>query len=321
MARPQGTRHRPKAKGNAPLQARLPMEKNFPIYKYNRIRTGGLVSYFSVVKSIEELLQAIFFSHDNNLPFYIIGSGTNVLINDLDFKGVVIKLSGKLREIEFDKTTVTCGAGTSLVKLGFELAQRGYSGYSYMAVIPGTVGGAVRINAGTTKHGEIKDHLISAIVFGPKTGTIDHLSKADMNFGYRTSNLLNSNMIIIQAKFHLSYENKMQPENVLSQIKDLQMVRKKKQPKNQRNFGSTFKRPNTQYAAGWYLEKVGMKGKTIGDAMVANEHANWIVNIGRARSEDVKKLITIGQKRVFDEYGIRLEREVIYLPEDMEHWK
>jgi UDP-N-acetylmuramate dehydrogenase len=271
---------------------------------------------------LDDLRKVVYFSQDQKVPFYVLGAGSNVLISDEDFKGVVVKLSDSLKAITFDQYTVTCGAGTSLIKLGFELARRGYSGYEYMAVIPGTVGGAVRMNAGTTKCGEIKDHFVSALILDPETNEIIRYTNDDMNFSYRNSALLYSKRIIIQAVFRLPSVKENQRRQVIKRIKELKISRQAKQPKNPKNFGSTFKRPKANHAAaGWYLEKVGMKGMRQGDAMVSNEHANWIVNLGRATTGDVRKLIGLGQKRVFETFGIRLEREVIYLPEDMEKWK
>ena len=186
-----------------------------------------------------------------------------------------------------------------------------------MAVIPGTVGGAVRMNAGTTREGEIKDHFLSALVMDGLTGVIREYTKKDMQFEYRGSILSKSSSIIIQTTFVLPAAEETDPEGALNGVRSLLAARRAKQPKNQKNFGSTFKHPGAEYPAGWYLEKVGMKGMQKGGAMVAHEHANWIVNVDNATSGDVKHLIETGKQRVYEEFGVVLEREVVYLPEDI----
>ena len=295
-------------------------EKGFDCSLLTRLRTGGSTAYFATVNSRSDLIQVTTFARDRSLPLFVIGAGSNVVISDEIFRGCVIKLSGEFRKIIFTDKKVTCGAGHSLIKLGLVLAKRGFSGYEYMAVIPGSVGGAVRMNAGTTKYGEIKDHFISATIMDPATGIIRKYTNEDMLFSYRGSSLLNSNRIILEASFELPRTGLYDSQFVFETIRRIQSERRKKQPRNPRTFGSVFKRPDSGQAAGWYLEKVGMKGLRVGGAMVPHEHANWIINTGGATSSDVRKLISIGQKRVLDEFGVVLEREVIYLPEDMEKW-
>ena len=296
--------------------------KNYPLKERTTIKTGGYTRYFANASTIAEVQELLFFARESQLPFLTIGNGSNVLFSDEDFRGVVICLSGSLREITFDDDgrTVTAGAGASLMRLGNEIARRGILGCAYMAVIPGTVGGAVRINAGTLEEGDIKDHFLSALVLNPETGVISELGRDFMEFAYRESVLSRSHKIILQATFKLPQQENPFIEKAQKIVSDLLAVRKAKQPANQKNFGSTFKRPIPGNPPGWYLERVGMKGVRVGGAMVAEEHANWILNVDNATSSDVKKLIAIGQKRVFEEYGIHLRREVIYLPEDTEEW-
>ena len=298
------------------------MKKNHSIKKLNRIMVGGRVSYFALVSSISDLKKVIHLSNEQRMPFYILGNGSNVLIDDEDFKGIVIKLSGRFKSVAFDSknNTVTTGAAFSLMELGNEIARRGYMGCAYMSVIPGTVGGAVRMNAGTHKEGEIKDHFLTACLFDPATCELSEYSKQTMMFAYRESILSKTNKIVVEVTFQPPEQREAYSQEAQKIASDLLASRLAKQPKNQRNFGSTFKHPNGPHSAGWYLERVGMKGFRAGDAMVAEEHANWIVNINNATSKDAKNLIDIGQKRVFEEYGVRLEREVVYLPQDIQEW-
>lgn len=300
----------------------MKLKKNHLLKNLNRIMIGGKSAYYALVSDLSNLKKILHFSEDQNIPYYVLGNGSNVLIDDEFFNGIVIQLAGDFSVMTFDceNNKVAAGAGSSLMQLGDEIAKRGYLGCTYMAVIPGTVGGAVRMNAGTHEEGEIKNHFLSAEVLEPGTGEVIQYSKEDMMFSYRRCALSQTRKIITRATFQLPQQKESFHNESQNIIRELLASRLAKQPKNERNFGSTFKHPKETCSAGWYLERVGMKGMRSGDAMVAEEHANWIINIKSAKSKDVKKLISLGQKRVFEEYGVQLEREVIYLPEDIEKW-
>lgn len=287
------------------------------LYDLTTFKIGGEAKHFTVCGSIEELHECVTWCNNRGIPWFVLGGGSNILVSDDGFPGLVIKLGGRFKKVKFDENTVEVGAGVFLPVLSQHFLEMQWGGFEFMCDIPGTIGGALRLNAGT-KQGEIKDHFISAMIL-TTGGEVRSICKEEMGFAYRHSSFSGTRDIALSALFSLPFLEDR--ESILKKRKRIIVGRRQKQPRNRRNCGSVFKSFPSQKPAGWYLEKVGMKGMTIGDAMVANEHANWIVNIGRARSEDVKKLITIGQKRVFDDYGIQLEREVIYLPEDMEHWK
>jgi len=299
------------------------IKTNYSLKNLTTIRIGGHALYYATPSTVFELKEILNFSIDRNLLFYILGNGSNVLISDEDFKGIVIKLRGRFEEIIFteDDGTVTCGAGAFLMKLGSKIAERGYAGCSYMGVIPGTIGGAVRMNAGTLEEGEIKDHFLNAQVLDSQTGEIETYALEDMHFGYRKCALSQSKKILFQVTFRLPQIKEKHQGEAREIINRILATRRQKHPEIPLNFGSTFKRPAGGKPPGWYLEQVGMKGMRSGGAMVAEEHANWILNMGNATSQDVKILISEGRKRVFEEFGINLEREVIYLPEDMEAWQ
>lgn len=293
---------------------------NYPMKYLSRIRTGGPAYCYVEAQTVEELLVSTSSARELGLPFLIIGTGSNILADDDGFRGVIIRLTGGFKFLKYDKLNgiIIAGAGLQLMKLGFSLAREGYCGYSYMAVIPGTVGGAVRMNAGTTQCGEIRDHLVSSLVFNPLNGEVFRHEAKDMCFGYRQSLISGSNLIVLEASFLLSDNEKRDKHQAMQKVHSLTELRRHKHPKNPRTFGSTFRQPATGIPAGWYLQQVGMKGMRIGGAMVSREHSNWIINIGDAKSAEVRSLIYIGQTRVFDEFGVRLEREVVYVPEDME---
>ncbi len=298
--------------------------RNYALESEVRIRTGGDASYFAEIATSEQLRDAIRFSRDEELPFYILGKGSNVILSDDGFDGVVMRLGGEFERVAFnyEQGEVRAGGGASLIKLGIELAEQGYEGFTYMGVVPGTVGGAVRVNAGTTKEGEIRKDFISTKILDAKTGEVCTRSLEEMEFGYRTSSLLRSRDIIIEATFRLPEEKESSLGTAIAALKAANLKRRAKQPQSPRTTGSTFRTPSDgEHPAGWYLDRAGMKGMRVGGAMVAEEHANWIVNVDHARSADFKELIRIGQERVLDQFGIRLEREVVFLPEDMREWQ
>jgi UDP-N-acetylmuramate dehydrogenase len=270
-------------------------------------------------EKIDDFTPAFKFIRDNQLPWYLLGAGTNVVIDDSYFNGVVLVLGGEMKKYTIDSQSgiVSAGAGAPLMPLGFNLLKKGYCDFLYMGLIPGTVGGAVCMNAGTTHEGEVKNQFIKAQIFDPEFLCFKEWHKDDMKFGNRSSRILRSNNIVVNAQFKLNDISNASIDVSLKKYREAMAKRRKKQPKNPKNFGSTFKNPEGGKTAGWYLEQVGMKGEKYGGAMMATEHANWIINTGGATSSDIKALIDLGKKRVFESFGIRLEREVIYLPEDI----
>ncbi len=293
---------------------------HFSLKKLSRIHTGGVGLYFALVYTVKQLIEVVTFARDNALSFYVLGAGSNVILSDNLFKGIVIKLDGDFKVIEYKKDQINCGAGASLMKVGFSLAREGFNGYGYMAVIPGTIGGATLMNAGTGNEGEIKDHFIGAKVLDSDTLEIQEYSCKDMNYGYRKSEISKTNKIVLNSSFKLDSDTKLSKDAAINNVRQLLRSRRVKQPRNPRTFGSTFKQPSGGKPAGWYLDRVGMKGVRVGGAMVAEEHANWILNVDGATSNDVKSLIHMGQKRVLEQFGVGLKREVIYLPEDLSNF-
>jgi UDP-N-acetylmuramate dehydrogenase len=259
------------------------------------------------------------FARDRRLPLHVLGRGSNVLIHDDVVQSVVVMLSGAFKEMSFQQGagTVTAGAGVPFIKLGVALARRGYAGCSYMGVIPGSVGGAVRMNAGTGQGQEICCHLLRVRVLDSASLDERWLEHGDLQFSYRTSILCRMPCIVLEAVFRLPEQRDSVPGQALADIKALFARRRAAHPRSRHTFGSTFKNPaGAEHSAGWYLEHAGMKGVRSGGAMVSLEHANWIINTGGAGSNDVKALIETGLRRVYEQFGIMLEREVVYIPED-----
>jgi UDP-N-acetylmuramate dehydrogenase len=296
------------------------MVEHHPLSAYATIGIGGRARYFAAPASIQHLRQVMSFARDRRLPLHVLGRGSNVLIDDTGIQGVVAVLSGAFREIAFQESagTVTAGAGAPLIKLGAALARRGYAGCAYMGVIPGSIGGAVRMNAGTGQGQEIACHLLRARVLDPVSLEERWLEQGDLEFAYRTSIVCRTPYIVLESVFRLPEQRDAEPGQACADIKALFARRRAAHPHSRHTFGSTFKNPaGAEHAAGWYLEHAGMKGMRSGGAMVSPEHANWIINTGGAGSDDVKGLIETGRRRVYEQFGIMLEREVVYFPEDM----
>ena len=210
------------------------LKENVLLRDYSTIKIGGTASYYAAPSTLSELKEILGFSFDRNLIFYILGNGSNVLISDEDFKGIVIKLCGKFEEITFneDDRTVTCGYGVLLMKLGNQIAERGYAGCSYMGVIPGTVGGAVRMNAGTLEEGEIKDHFLNAQVLDPQTGELETCALEDMRFEYRKCALSQSRKILLQVTFRLPLIREKYQGEASEIINSILAIRRRKHPRN-----------------------------------------------------------------------------------------
>lgn len=292
------------------------LKKNIPLAGFTTYRIGGSASFFAEPETVADLMAVLGWARANGVDWFIIGGGSNILIADDGFPGLVIKLGRSFQAYSIDEENgiVTAGAATLLPLLGRDLLRKGWDGFIFMCVIPGTVGGAVSMNAGTTNEGEIRDQFLSADVLTEDL-VVKSLSSYDLNFDYRYSSILKSRNIILSAKFKLE----KQVGNDFLEMKLAKVSRKRKsvQPSVARNCGSVFKKPSSGESAGWYIERAGLKGHRIGDAQVAPEHANWIVNLNNAKAADVKNLIMLCQNLVYEKFDVRLEREVIILPDDI----
>jgi UDP-N-acetylmuramate dehydrogenase len=247
------------------------------------------------------------------MPWFVLGAGSNILVSDDGFPGLVIRISGVFKEISFYENTVQVGAAVLLPILSRCFLENQWGGFEFMCDIPGTIGGAVLINAGT-RGGEIADHFISAMIRTPDD-QVRSMSKEEMAFSYRRTSLSGTQAIILSARFALPY--RAEKDSIHKKMEQIITNRRQKQPRNKRNCGSVFKSYPGQSPPGWYIEQAGLKGTRVGDAMVAFEHANWIVNLGNAKAEHVKSLIDRIQGEVFSRFNVKLEREVSYIPEDV----
>jgi len=284
------------------------VKKNVSLKNYTTFRIGGKAKYFFTAKTKEDLIKAVVSAKKLKMPFFILGKGSNLLISDKGFKGLVVNLKNTKYKISNGRVYVE--AGLSLGKLLNLSIEKGLTGLEWSAGIPGTVGGAIYGNAGwPSSKKNISSVITNVEVFNAKTGKVKVLKNKDCCFGYRQSVFKkNKNLIILSAFLKLK---KGERKNIEKEINDIVKKRKKKIPAGF-SAGSVFKNPSN-FSAGELIEKCGLKGKKIGNAKISEKHANFIVNLGRARAEDVKKLINLAKKSVKNKFKINLEEEIQYL--------
>lgn len=282
--------------------------KNEPMSKHTSFKIGGNADVYIKVNNLSKLSTILKECQASDVDYMILGNGSNLLVSDDGIRGVVIRLDGDFRKITLlDDTTIFCGAGATLAYLCKFALNCGLSGLEFAWGIPGTVGGAVFMNAGAYD-GEMKDVVHSVSHISP-SGEIGRTEKDDLNFGYRTSIYRSNNMIITGVTLKLKKGN---PDEIREKMDDYMLRRSTKQPLEYPSAGSVFKRPEGNFA-GALIEQCGLKGKTCGGAQVSEKHAGFIINKSNATAKDVRDLIGEIQKTVSDKTGYSLECELIIL--------
>lgn len=282
--------------------------QNEPMSKHTSFKIGGNADAYIKVNNLSKLSTILKECKDSNVDYMLLGNGSNLLVSDEGIRGAVIRLDGDFRKITLvDETTVFCGAGATLAYLCKFALNCGLSGLEFAWGIPGTVGGAVFMNAGAYD-GEMKDVVHSVSHISP-SGEIGRIEKDDLNFGYRTSVYRSNNMIITGVTLKLKKGN---PDEIRAKMDDYMSRRSTKQPLEYPSAGSVFKRPEGNFA-GALIEQCGLKGKTCGGAQVSEKHAGFIINKSNATAKDVRDLIGEVQKTVSDKTGYNLECELIIL--------
>ena len=281
-----------------------------PMRAHTTFRIGGPADYFVDVKDTEELMALLSLCREEGIPWYILGNGSNLLVADRGVKGVVIRLSGEFEKYEIDKGetegVLYAGAGIRLAKLARTAADAGLSGLAFAGGIPGTLGGALVMNAGAYG-GEMKDCVRSVTVADP-AGCIRELDAREMQFGYRTSILQRRDYIALRARLVRPFGD---PEELLVQIEELNRRRLEKQPLEYPSAGSTFKRPEGNFAGKLIMES-GLRGYRMGGAAVSEKHCGFVINTEEATAEDVYRLIEKVKEIVHEKTGVMLEPEVKY---------
>ncbi|AIE59563.1 UDP-N-acetylmuramate dehydrogenase [Bacillus methanolicus] len=281
------------------------VKENEPLANHTTIKIGGPADLFIEPSSIDNLIKTMDLIREYNVKWRAIGRGSNLLVSDKGIEGAVIKLGPGLDGLEVNDTVVKVGGGHSLVSLATMISRKGLSGLEFAGGIPGSVGGAVYMNAGA--HGsDISNILVKAhILF--EDGTMEWLTNDEMEFSYRTSVLQKKRPgIVVEAVFQLEKGEKEEILSVLQKNKD---YRKETQPWNFPCAGSIFRNPLPHYA-GKLIESAGLKGHSIGGAMISEMHGNFIVNTGNAKADDVLSLIQHIKDTIYNLYQIKMETEV-----------
>ncbi len=283
--------------------------ENEPLAPLTWLKIGGPARYFVRPKSEDQLQTVIRRCRENNFPWKIMGQGANLLINDKGVNAAVIKLDPQgFGAIEINKTTAVVGAGTSMGMAIQETIKAGLSGMEALVGIPGSAGGAVKMNAGG-RFGDIGT-LISRVQVVDTSGTTFWREKPELIFDYRSSNIYDQ--VITRAELELAEDD---PSRILSRMRETWILKKTSQPMSQRSAGCVFKNPPGEQPAGLLIDKAGLKGTVIGAAVVSDRHANFIINQDHATYEDIMTLINLIKKTIYDRNGIDLELEIEVWPE------
>ena len=277
---------------------------NYPLKEHTSFKIGGGAELYVCPNNLMELITVLNILKENDVSYFLLGAGSNLLIGDGGVRGAVIKLGDGFDYAHAKNDYILAGAGVSLAKLSAEAKNAELTGLEFASGIPGTLGGAIFMNAGAYG-GEMKD-VITEVSYIDSDGSVKTVSGEECDFGYRKSMFSDGGKIIISAKLTLNKGNK---EEIIATMRDLNGRRKEKQPLEYPSAGSTFKRPEGHFA-GALIEEAGLKGYTIGGAQVSEKHAGFVINKGDATAKDVMDLIAYVQGVVREKSGVDLEPEV-----------
>ena len=289
------------------LQTKLPHHIIFRdelMKNYTTFKIGGKADILVKPKTYEQIAEVINLCKKHEVPYYILGNGSNLLVSDEGYRGVILHVYNQLSDIKVEENRITASAGAILSKVATVAMENNLTGLEFAHGIPGTLGGAIVMNAGAYD-GEMKNVLISCEVMDEQ-GNVITLSNEELELGYRTSIIQKKNYIVLSATMEL---NKGEKENIKAYMKELMLRRKEKQPLDKPSAGSTFKRPEG-YFAGKLIMDSGLKGYQIGGAKVSEKHCGFVVNDGNATCKDVEDLIAYVQKTVKGKFNVELEPEV-----------
>ncbi|MCK6440665.1 MAG: UDP-N-acetylmuramate dehydrogenase [Planctomycetes bacterium] len=282
------------------------IERNRPLAEFTTFRIGGPADHFLACESHSDVQQAADFCRQEGLTLRVIGGGSNLLIADEGVRGMVIDIS-KLKSVRLYGDRVAVEGGMKLNTLVATTAREGLAGLEGLAAIPGTVGGAIAMNAGG-RYGEIGS-VVERVVIVTPDGTMEQLTKEELRFSYRESQLRGG--IVVEAYLKLNFGDASALVQTMSRISADKLG---SQPYKLPSAGCTFRNPKgSEHSAGKLIEMAGLKGTRVGEAQVSTMHANFIVNLGHARAADVEELTRVTRERVYETYGVKLEREV-------KHW-
>jgi len=293
------------------LEKELPgIKKNVALSDYTTFKLGGPAKYFYTAQNQEEFLKAISLAKELKLPFFVLGGGSNTLVSDRGFDGLVIK--NQCSNFKIKDNRIFAEAGLPLATLVSLSIEKELGGLEWGAGIPGTVGGAIRGNSGS--FGEAVGDIVREVeVFNTKIQAKEKLSKADCQFFYRESLFKkNNNLIILSAQLELLKNNPQEAKKTKQKMIDYLDNRQQTQPLKFPSAGSVFKNP-PDVSAGQLIDQCGLRGKRINNVQISEKHANFIINLGQGQAADVRQLIEMAKKAVKDKFNVQLEEEIQYL--------
>lgn len=285
------------------------IHKNEPMSRHTTFRIGGEADCLVEVEDSEQLIKVLEYIQKVEIPFFVLGNGSNLLVSDDGYRGIIIKIGNKMSKITVEGNRITAQAGARLGKVAAVAMEHDLKGLAFASGIPGTIGGAVVMNAGA--YGGEMCQVITSVTVVSEDGEVLKLDNPTMEFGYRTSIIKKRPLIVVEAQLELTEGNK---EEIRGEMEELAGKRIAKQPLEYPSAGSTFKRPEG-YFAGELIQKSGLAGFRVGEAEVSTKHCGFVINTGNATASDVMQVIRGVQKKVLEVYNVELEPEVIFLGE------
>ncbi|WP_370751424.1 UDP-N-acetylmuramate dehydrogenase [Eubacterium sp.] len=279
-----------------------------PMSSHCTFRAGGTAKYYVIPDEYKKVRDILRLCVEENIPYYVIGNGSNLLVQDDGFDGVIIEIDSALAKIEINGNEIVAKAGAKLSKIAVKALNESLTGFEFAHGIPGNLGGAVTMNAGAYG-GEMKDVLKWVKVLD-NNGEMKTLKAEELELGYRTSIIVKEKMIVLEACIELHEGNR---DEIEMHMKELMAKRKEKQPLEYPSAGSTFKRPEG-YFAGKLIQDAGLKGYRVGGAMVSEKHSGFVINYDNATATDIINLMKDVRKKVYEEFQVTLEPEVKILP-------
>ena len=279
-----------------------------PMSSHCTFRAGGTAKYYVIPDEYKKVRDVLRLCVEENIPYYVIGNGSNLLVQDDGFDGVIIEIDSALAKIEINGNEIVAKAGAKLSKIAVKALNESLTGFEFAHGIPGNLGGAVTMNAGAYG-GEMKDVLKWVKVLD-NNGEMKTLKAEELELGYRTSIIVKEKMIVLEACIELHEGNR---DEIEMHMQELMAKRKEKQPLEYPSAGSTFKRPEG-YFAGKLIQDAGLKGYRVGGAMVSEKHSGFVINYDNATATDIINLMKDVRKKVYEEFQVTLEPEVKILP-------
>lgn len=283
---------------------------NEPLKNHTTFKVGGPCDILMRPKTEEEIISIVKYCNKNDIPFMVIGNGSNLLVRDKGIRGVVIKLDKNFSQISFDGDRVTAQSGALLSTVSKKSFKQDLTGFEQVSGIPGSIGGAMVMNAGAYDR-EVSS-LVDTVRCLTRQGEVVEFTKDEMDFAYRSSRVSKENLIVLSVDFQLKKDNH---DEIMERFADYDYRRTSKQPLDKNSAGSTFKRP-TGYYASKLIDDTGLRGYTYKRAQVSEKHCGFVINMDDASCEDVLSLIHQVQDKVYEKYGVELETEVKIIGEE-----